>query len=47
MPFILFHIPEIERVPKYDDCSIDEVLERILSLTKDNQKMKKYLYKEK
>ncbi len=32
----LFDITELERAPKYDDYSNDEVLKRILSLTKNN-----------
>lgn len=30
----LFDIPELERAPKYDDYSSEEVLKRVLSLTK-------------
>lgn len=36
----LFNIPEIERAPKYDYYSDDEILERILSLSSDINKQK-------
>lgn len=32
----LFDVPELERAPKYDGYSNDEVLKRILSLTKNS-----------
>lgn len=34
----LFDIPEIERAPKYDNYSSNDVLKRIKSLTKKNKK---------
>lgn len=39
----LFNIPEIERAPKYDFYSSDDVLERILSLSNNNKTSKQKL----
>lgn len=37
----LFEIPEIERAPKYDSYTPDDVMQRILSLSKPKIKIKK------
>lgn len=37
----LFDIPEIDRAPKYDNYTFEDVMNRILSLTKNNPHRKK------
>ena len=38
----LFDIPEINRAPKYDNYTSEDVMNRILSLTKNNPHRKKF-----